>query len=132
MPNYKDGGSWTAITDAALWSTYGGTYHVEYPPARDLDGYGRPCGAFGKPRIVIAASWMNGEGMAFWRGLFVSASDQYASLSIEALNPRTGDTEKWAGLLKWPTFASVSWGATAAKTIYRDVRIEVVECEATT
>src|SRR5574343_987868 len=122
MPNYKTGGNWVAITAAALWSIYGGTYEVAYPPTTAETGLGVPCGAFGKPKIKIGAPRMDDSGMGFWRGFFSGPTAQAASISIEARNPRTGSVEKWAGQLKWPTYDSVSWGSTAAKTIYHNVR----------
>jgi len=131
MPNYKTGGTWTAIPAAALWSTYHGTYHVEYPAPTALTLAGLPCAAFGLPSIRIAAPLMADTGMAFWRAFFATTSQLYANISIEGLDIRTGLAGKWAGQLKWPVFSSVSWGSTAAKTMYRDVRIEIINCEVT-
>jgi hypothetical protein len=131
MPEYKTGGSWTAIPTAALWSTYGGTFHVAYPPATARNQAGAPCGAFGLPRILIHAVQMTDAGFAFWRDLFALAGDLSTTLSIEAINPNTGATEKWLGMLLRPRFSRVSWGNSAANTWYHDVDIEITECEAT-
>jgi hypothetical protein len=131
VPNYKTGGLWVAISTEALWSTYSGTYHLGYPKANEVTGLGGPCGAFGKPTIHIQTPKMNGTGMGFWQAFFASSIAQSAAISIEVLNPSTGLSEKWAGTLKRPTFASVSWGATSAKSMYRDVKMEIIECVTT-
>jgi hypothetical protein len=131
-PNYKNAGNWIAIPEEAIWGTYHGTYEVLRPVTTEETGSGVPCGAFGKPRIRISTPRMDDAGMAFWRGFFASVDATSASISIEARDPRTGVTEKWVGLLKWPTYDSVSWGSSAAKTAYRNVRIEITECVATT
>lgn len=128
---YKSGGSWFDIPAAALYSTYSGTCHVEYPPPTALGVDGAPCGATGKPRIVINAPWMTDTGMGFWRAFFASTASAYVAVSIEAWDPRAGSAVKWAGKLKWPTFGSVGVGAAAGSTVYRDVAIEIVECATT-
>lgn len=131
-PQYKTGGSWTAISDDALAGTWGGTCHVEYPEAVDRDGNGLPCGAVGKPRVVIRTPWMTDTGMGFWRAFFTLSTDTYAAISIEVFDPRTGTDVKLAGYLERPAFASVGRGAAAGSTVYRDVTISIVECAATT
>lgn len=128
---YKSGGDWFAIPDAALYSTYGGTYHVDYPPPTAVAVDGTPCGATGKPRIVINSAWMTDTGMGFWRAFFSTTEDTYTAVSIEAWDSRAGAWVKWAGNLKWPTFGSVGVGAAAGSTVYRDVQIEIVECATT-
>ncbi len=131
-PNWKNGASWEAIPAAALASSYRGTMHVAYPQATEFDGNGIPCGAVGRPKIVIEAPLMTETGFAFWRGKFSTAADTYVAISIESWSPRSGTTTKWAGKLCRPTFASVGVGAATTSTMYRDVRIEIVNCEATT
>lgn len=128
---YKSGGTWFDIPAAALASTYGGTYHVEYPPPTVAAVDGTPCGATGKPRILIVAKQMSDTGMGFWRAFFATTDDVYVAVSIEAWDSRAGALVKWAGKLKWPTFSSVGVGSTAAKTMYRDVQIEISECALT-
>jgi hypothetical protein len=130
--NYKLDGSWTAIPTAALASTYGGTYHIAYPEATDYTGLGVPCAAWGLPSIHIAATRMSDTGFAFWRGRFVDAAALSALVSIEVWNPRNGIKEKWLGTLRRPQFSHVSVGSDAAKTIYHDVVIEIMDCELTT
>ena len=129
---WKNGASWEAISDAALYGTYGGTYHVEYPAATDVAVDGTPCGAVGKPRIIIQIPWLTDTGFDFWRDRFASTTAPSAALSIEAWDPRTGTVVKWAGILQRPTFDGISVGSSAGQTIYRNVRILVSECETTT
>ena len=128
---YKSGGSWFDIPDAALYGTYGGTYHIEYPPAAEIGLDGAPCAATGKPRVIITTPWLDDSGMAFWRSHFATVYDASVAFAIQAWDSRAGATVKWIGKLKQPTWASVGVGSTAAQTVYRDVRIEIVECETT-
>lgn len=129
---WKNGASWEAILTAALASTYNGTYHLEYPPAQDTAIDGTQAAATGKPRIVIVAPLMTDTGMAFWRARFASATARTAAISIEAWDPQAGAVAKFAGVLQRPTYDSISVGASAGATIYRNVRIEIWECAATT
>jgi hypothetical protein len=130
--NWKNGGSWEAITADALYSTYGGTYHVEYPPAQETAIDGTQAAATGKPRIVIEAPWMTDTGMGFWRSRLGSATARTAAISIEAWDPQSGSATKWAGTLQRPKFDGVSVGSSAGATIYRNVKIEIWECSTTT
>jgi hypothetical protein len=129
--NWKNGGSWEAITDTAICATYGGTYHLEYPPAQEVAIDGTQAAATGKPRIIIIAPWMTDTGMGFWRDRLGSATARTAAISIEAWDPQTGTATKWAGTLQRPKFEGVSVGSSAERTIYRNVRIEIWECSAT-
>jgi hypothetical protein len=129
--NYKTSGSWTAIPTAALYSTYAGSYHIEYPPAEDVTLNGIPCGAFGKPTIVIRSPWMTDEGMDFWRDLFTVGA-HYVAMSLEVYDSRLGATTRYAGYLAQPRFESQGWGSTSGKTTYRNVEIRLTECTVTT
>ena len=129
LPNWKNGSSWEAITAAALAGTYGGTLYLAQPQATEVNGLGQPCGAFGLPEIRLSTPWMTGTGMAFWQARLGGAL--YAALAMEVLNPVTAATEKYLGQLEAPTWQSISWGATAAKTIYRGVQIRITNCETT-
>ena len=130
--NYHNGASWTAIPSAALASTYRGTVHVEYPRAAEYDGLGAPCGAIGRPKIIIEAPMMTDTGFAFWRDLFASATSVHATVKLEPFDERTGAVTKLQGYLERPTHGGISQGSTAAKTFYRGVRIVVSACETTT
>lgn len=132
MPYWKNGVAWEAIPASALAGTYGGTCHVEHPEARDVDGNGLPCGAVGRPQVVLTSPWMTDTGMGFWRTKFASASATYAAISVQVWDPRLGAETKYAGKLHWPTWTSVGQGSTAAKTVYRGVRIVIGELETTT
>ena len=129
--NYKTSGAWTAIPTAALYSTYAGSYHIEYPPAADMTLAGAPCGAFGKPTIVIRAPWLTDTGMDFWRDLFTTGT-QYVAMSLEVYDARLGAVTRYAGYLMQPRFESVGWGSTASQTMYRNVEIRLTECTETT
>lgn len=129
--NYKTTGSWTAIPTAALASSYGGTYHIEYPPATDMTLSALPCGAFGKPRIVLHMPWLTDTGYAFWSGLF-AAGALYVAANLEVYDDRLSAVTRYAGNLQRPKFESVSWGSTAAKTVYHNVEIVLAECVVTT
>lgn len=124
--------TWTAIPDAALASTYRGTVHVEYPQATEYDGNGAPCGAIGRPRIIIEAPIMTDTGFDFWRDLFASATSTYATVKLQPFDERTGTEDKFEGYLERPTHGGISRGSTAALTFYRGVRIVVSSCESTT
>ena len=132
MPNWKTGGSWVAIAAAACTGTYAGGWRVEYPAAADTTHDGQPCGAVGRPQIVIESTWMTDSGMAFWRAPFAGATATYAAISIEAFDARTGTWGKWLGRLHWPTFSGQGAGATAGTTIYTGVRIVISDCVSTT
>jgi len=129
---WKNGASWENIPEAAIYSTYAGTYHIEYPPAQDVGIDGTMAAATGKPRIVIEAPWLTDSGMNFWRDRFSGATAETAAISIEAWDPRTETNTKWAGILQRPKYASVSVGSTTSSTVYRNVHIEIWECAATT
>lgn len=128
---YKTTGSWTDIPTAALYSTYGGSYHVEYPLVEDMTLAGAPCGAFGKGVIVIRAPWMQDAGFDFWRDL-ISSGTQYAALNLEVWDQRKGAVTKYAGYLMHPTFESLSYGSSTSNTIYHNVEIRMIECAVTT
>ena len=128
---WKNGGSWEDIPAAALYSTWAGTYHVEYPPPQDVGIDGTIAAQTGKPRIVIKAPWLSDAGFDFWRDRFGSAAAETAALSIEAFEPRTGSKVKWAGVLRRPTYESIGVGSTTTNTIYRGVVIEIWECATT-
>ena len=130
-PKYKSGATWFDIPDAAIYGTHGGTWSIEYPPATEIGVDGTPCGAVGRPRIIIRTAWMQETGLAFWRAFFATVDDTYASINIEAWDSRAGATVKWAGNLRWPTWDSVGVGGTDATTIYRNVTIEINECVTT-
>lgn len=131
-PSWKTGGSWVEITAAACTGTWAGSWRVEYPPAIDTAHDGAPCGAVGRPQIVIESTWLTDTGMAFWRAPFAGVTATYASISIEAFDPRTGALSKWLGRLHWPTFSGLGVGATAGQTIYTGVRILITDCVETT
>jgi len=129
--NYKTTGSWTAIPTAALAGTYGGSYHIEYPAAEDTTLSGLPCGAFGKPKIIIRSPLISDAGVDFWRDLF-AAGALSASVSLEVWDDRLGAVTRYVGNLLRPKFESVGWGSTAAKTMYRNFEIVLAECVVTT
>lgn len=131
-PRWKTDGAWVEIAAAACTGSYNGGWRVVYPQATEFTGDGTPCGAIGRPEILIELPWLTDTGMAFWRAPFASATSTSASISIEAFNPRTGATEKWLGTLHWPIFSGVGQGAVAGQTQYRGVRIRITGCVATT
>jgi hypothetical protein len=129
---WKNGASWESIPAAALYSTWAGTYHVEYPPPQAVGIDGTQAAQTGKPRIVIKAPWMTDTGFDFWRDRFGSSTAETAAISIEAWEPRTGANVKWAGVMRRPTYESIGVGSTTSNTIYRNVTIEIWECATTT
>lgn len=129
---YKNGSTWTDIPEAALASTWAGTYHLEYPPPQAVGIDGTQAAQTGKPRIVIVAPWMTDSGFDFWRDLFSSATAETAALSIEVWDPRSGAEVKYAGTLQRPQYDSIGVGSSSSNTIYRNVRIEIWECATTT
>jgi hypothetical protein len=128
---YKDG-TWKDIPAAALYSTWLGTYHIEYPPAQDVALDGTMAAATGKPRIVIDAPWLTDDGFDFWRDRFATAAAQTASISIECWDPRSGAKVKYAGVMQRPRYDSIGVGSSTSNTVYRNVHIEIWECDVTT
>lgn len=128
---YKTAPGGTAIdVPFAAWPVEGGALWVDYPLVTDLDGLGAPCGAFGRPRIVIRSPWMRGDGITFWHGLFASATAESVPIWLKVWSPRSGSWSWWSGILHRPTFGGVTSGATTTNMIYSDVEIIVTECEA--
>jgi len=125
---YYTGAAWADVPTKALYSTYRGTCHVSYPQAADFDGAGAPCGAVGRPTIIIESPWLTDEGLAFWRAFFATPTETYADIQLMLFDVRTGANNYWAGKLNWPTFASSGVGSTASRTAYRDVRILITDC----
>ena len=66
---WKNGATWEDIPAAALYSTWAGTYHIEYPPPQSVGIDGSRAAQTGKPRIVINAPWLTDAGFDFWRDL---------------------------------------------------------------
>lgn len=127
----SQGGSWADVT-AAAWPEMEGSLFLEWPPATELDGEGKPAAAFGRPRIVIRSPQMTGTGMEFWQGLFASDSAESADIWLTVYNPRDPGWEKWKGVLHRPKFSDLAPGAGTGNTVYRNVEIVVTECETTT
>lgn len=127
---WKNGTSWETVPSAALYGTYGGTLHVEYPQPEDKDGLGRPCGAVGRPRIVIETPFLTETGMAFWRARFPDTSMTWVGITVEVFDHRAGSTVRYDGLLLRPEFSGVSMSSSTK--IYRNVRIIIAECRPTT
>jgi len=125
----SSGGTATDVPFAA-WPVEGGALWVDYPQATDLDGVGAPCGAFGRPRIIIRSPWMRGDGVTFWNGLFASVTAESATIWLKVWSPRSGAWSWWTGILHRPTFGNVTSGAATTNTIYNDIEIIVTECEA--
>ena len=52
--NWKNGGSWEAIPEAAIYSTYAGTFHIEYQPTQDvgIDGTMAAANGIALPRLL--------------------------------------------------------------------------------
>lgn len=126
----SSGGTWTDVPVGA-WPEDDGALFLEYPKASELDGLGRPCGAYGRPRIVIKSARMTETGMSFWRGLFASAASEYVTIWLKVYSPRSAAWEAWTGVMHRPSFADLAPGSGAANTLYQNVEIIVTECEAT-
>lgn len=112
------------------WAVEGGASWVDYPQATDLDGMGAPCGAFGRPRIIMRSPWMRGDGVKFWNDLFATSTAESTPIWLKVFSPRGGSWSWWTGILHRPTFGSVTSGAATTNTTYNDVEIIVTECEA--
>ncbi len=123
------GAAWADVPVGA-WPETDGALFVDHPKAEALDGLGRPCGAYGRPRIVIRSPHMTQTGITFWQGLFASPSDEHVTIWLKAYDPRSGSWSPWSGVLHRPTFDDLAPGAGASNTLYNDVEIIVTECEA--
>lgn len=129
---YKTGGNWVDVPDAAHPDADGGSITVEYPAAPDLDGAGNPAGAIGQPELVVSSSFMTGTGMAWWTAFFVDAVVETATLTgITGYNPRTNTWVKYTGTL-WRPQAQCQPGSTPGLTSYSNVRIQVKNITVTT
>ena len=129
---YWTGAAWAAIPAAALYGTYDGTCAVLYPRPQAYTNSGKPCAAIGAPKIVIETPWMSDAGMNFWRDRIGSTSVEYSVEDFQIWDMRSESDLALCGKLRWPTWASVGHGATAAQTVYRNVRILVTDCIAST
>ena len=129
---WKNGATWEDIPEAALYSTWAGTYHIEYPPPQSVAIDGSQAGQTGKPRIVIKAPWLTDSGFDFWRDRFSSATAETAAISIEAWDPRSGAKSSMPGSCNVPPMTLSASASTTTNTIYRNVSIEIWECATTT
>ena len=123
---YYDGDSWENVPDAAKPDDERGSIALEYPAGPGRDGAGLPCAAIGQPRIVIKFGSMTGTGMAFWTGLFATATTLYvSSFQCTAFDPRLSEWVACTGTLLRPTYAAVQPADTQSRTWYRDGEIVI-------
>lgn len=122
---YKNGSTWTDIPDAAKPDNEGGTITVVYPEPQARDGNGKPCGAVGQPYISVKFSRMLGTGMAFWQGLFASATALSAAVSVTAFDPRSGTWKKYAGTLLRPVSGMIQAKTAGGNTWFREGEIVI-------
>lgn len=122
---YKSGGMWFDVPDAAHPDDEGGEIALVRPEPTGRDGNGLPCGAVGRPAIIVRSRLMRGDGWNFWNAFF-SNDGMLSTTALEgltALDPRTG---QWrgctSGILLRPT-GKCRAGASAATTLYEEVEI---------
>lgn len=122
---YLNGAVWTDVPDVAHPTDEGGEITLQWPEPTAIDGTGKPCGAFGSPRIIIRSAKMRGDGWAWWQAFF-SGSNLYATMAgLKAYDQRTGTWKQCTnGILFRPKGVCRPAGS-LAMTLYEGVEIVI-------
>ena len=123
------GGAWQSVPQHARQGTATqAACVVVWPRPTAMTPSGRPCGAVGKPQIVIRSNAMSGQGVGWWDALLGGA--QSVQFWMSAFNPRTNGWESYTGYLQRPQVGGDGAITTDNKTVYTEVLILLTECVA--
>jgi hypothetical protein len=104
---YWDGAAWQNVPFEAQLGPRT-KLAVVWPEAKDLDGYGQPCGAVGRPDIVLEYDSLSQTGMAFWQSFFADATAMSAVAEITCPNDRLSNVwSRWYAYLARPQHDAV-------------------------